>query len=1082
MYGSGFISFSGNALDLNLYNTNIFMNHVGLTTGATTNWGVWGGEWDDNEIAISAFGGGPLVFDGVRSETTKRLLYFPNAGNARPTTIRNWSGAIPWDQATTYLQDRATVTAATYTASPLPNNPGNGVLTVPASTSLVPLALAGGFVEGDSFVYFQDISHYGLGTVTGWSNRGSTLTVSLESFAPASGGNVNLTNATITSYLNCTVSTTAGTANITLSAPCIEGQENYAIPGAGPGGADLPFYGFVYDSATTGHWSTAISVAAATVTNVRPYSPLNHWGQHQIQVGGGGPYFLVNNQFGVTGHFSVSPTALVVFNFEGNTWPLGEHPLNPAGLYPWPVNPYYSWLTFWSWTRNTWDLTAGTANVNPPVPGSALMPDKASINGQLIANGLSLPGQAGDPAAPANGDVWYNSTTNTFRCMQGGAVVNCIGSVGGTGASDPLNSVQFNNAGNLGGSTGFTYYPDTNPTAVHANNTLNVISHVGAQAGAFFSMDDGTTALPPGTTTDYVVGLDINATMNQTPAPLTGNNEGAIGVGTTVTSGTTQTAADYTWGLDFVVQSDDKPAINCIRGNCRGAIVGIGGDMFTVTPLAATQRSDVYSNKISGLFNNYYSDGTTVSSVGIDWGHFALMVSGGKSWFNGDIVLQPEQAATLAQNVYLWPSTKAVCNASTPGSIWIQGLEQSLGVNPIVTGGTGWAVGNTFTISGPSTVTVPATGVVTQAPGGVVTDFNYTNSGQGYVDNIAAATTATSGTGTGLVLNIVAQTNRGRIHYENNAAGDIMEVCENTSNGYAWVNVGAGGTSPFSITNGSNSLTFTVPPTGSPIISSSTGTVNLSYLYVTDLAGTGTACLQADNLGNVSRTTAPCGTGTAPTAQFLDSQVSVDAVASPAAPWWIGTRSTWLTLGTGSSGGPMTATSPLAANWATALAAGSGGGMYNTNYIANGASNPRYSDITNTTIRVGLYSSASVASLSPADPAGLQFVGFRFVAGTDTNWMCESKDGTTGVYTNSGVLVSPGVWYKLAVVFNNVAHTVDYFIGNALSGSPAHVCGGPLSANLPAAGTVLYPFTVTVGNGTAAENIRIAFVQLIKDW
>jgi hypothetical protein len=338
-----------------------------------------------------------------------------------------------------------------------------------------------------------------------------------------------------------------------------------------------------------------------------------------------------------------------------------------------------------------------------------------------------------------------------------------------------------------------------------------------------------------------------------------------------------------------------------------------------------------------------------------------------------------------------------------------------------------------------------------------------------------------------------------------NPGGPLMTVASGSANVFPFLAVTSNGapTAPgagirvepngaLSVVNGTNLLTFTTPASGNPVISSSAGGVTLASLFVSNLTGSGASCLQTDALGNVTRSGAPCGTGTGTaTPSYLDSRVAVDAVASPAAPWWIGTRSTWLTLGTGSSGGGLTATTPLSANWTTALTAGSGGGMYNTNYIATGASNPRYSslvslpaagDLTNTTVRVGVYSSASVASLSAADPAGLSFVGFRFVGGTDTNWMCERKDGTTGVYVSSGVAVTAGSWYKLAVVFNTTAQTVDYFIGTALSGSPVEVCGGPLSANLPAAGTVLYPFTVTVGNGTAAENIRIAFVQLVKDW
>ena len=37
-----------------------------------------------------------------------------------------------------------------------------------------------------------------------------------------------------------------------------------------------------------------------------------------------------------------------------------------------------------------------------------------------IKNGIVLDPQASDPASPANGQLWYNSTTNTFRKRQNG--------------------------------------------------------------------------------------------------------------------------------------------------------------------------------------------------------------------------------------------------------------------------------------------------------------------------------------------------------------------------------------------------------------------------------------------------------------------------------------------------------------------------------------------------------------------------------------------------------------------------------------------------------------------------------------
>ena len=57
---------------------------------------------------------------------------------------------------------------------------------------------------------------------------------------------------------------------------------------------------------------------------------------------------------------------------------------------------------------------------------NALLVDRT--NGRLRAmNGLGLTPAAGDPGSPANGDLWYNSTTGKFRAREAGAAVDVIG-------------------------------------------------------------------------------------------------------------------------------------------------------------------------------------------------------------------------------------------------------------------------------------------------------------------------------------------------------------------------------------------------------------------------------------------------------------------------------------------------------------------------------------------------------------------------------------------------------------------------------------------------------------------------------
>jgi hypothetical protein len=249
-------------------------------------------------------------------------------------------------------------------------------------------------------------------------------------------------------------------------------------------------------------------------------------------------------------------------------------------------------------------------------------------------------------------------------------------------------------------------------------------------------------------------------------------------------------------GAAIVANGNDFPAQVCNQGSCRSSTVGMSSDVWRA--IGYLHPSDFYSSKIAARITNMYSDGTRMwGGTGIEWHSLALLVNAGKSWFNGDIVLQPEIDGALSTATLLGSMNKAICDNHTPGSLWVM-QTRSVGLpagayRMIANGGSGWAVGNTFTIAGPSTMTRQATGRVTEVQAGVVVNIQLTDEGLGYADNAAAATTATSGSGTGLVLDIRAQTNRGRFHYENNpvSRGDVVEICESTVGGYQWVNLPA---------------------------------------------------------------------------------------------------------------------------------------------------------------------------------------------------------------------------------------------------------------------------------------------------
>lgn len=90
-----------------------------------------------------------------------------------------------------------------------------------------------------------------------------------------------------------------------------------------------------------------------------------------------------------------------------------------------------------------WDGTAGTvlqdSGVTLSDTGAFTFPDgvKQTFNPDGTTAGINDGSLAGDPSTLANGDRWYNSTTNKFRCRENGASVDCIGS-GGGGTGDLL--------------------------------------------------------------------------------------------------------------------------------------------------------------------------------------------------------------------------------------------------------------------------------------------------------------------------------------------------------------------------------------------------------------------------------------------------------------------------------------------------------------------------------------------------------------------------------------------------------------------------------------------------------------------
>lgn len=82
-------------------------------------------------------------------------------------------------------------------------------------------------------------------------------------------------------------------------------------------------------------------------------------------------------------------------------------------------------------TSNSIQLKIGTSTKVTVVPEGRL---ETTSNASVAA--LRVGSYAGDPSTLQNGDIWYNSTTNTFRARQNGASVDLIGGAAVSGWTD----------------------------------------------------------------------------------------------------------------------------------------------------------------------------------------------------------------------------------------------------------------------------------------------------------------------------------------------------------------------------------------------------------------------------------------------------------------------------------------------------------------------------------------------------------------------------------------------------------------------------------------------------------------------
>lgn len=93
-----------------------------------------------------------------------------------------------------------------------------------------------------------------------------------------------------------------------------------------------------------------------------------------------------------------------------------------------------------------------------------------------------------------------------------------------------------------------------------------------------------------------------------------------------------------------------------------------------------------------------------------------------------------------------------------------------------------------------------------------------------------------------------------------------------------------------------------------------------------------------------------------------------------------------------------------------------------------------------------LWTGLTTAQLTGADPGG-SIIGFRFIPGTDTNFMCATRDGTTLTLGDSGVTPATDTEYVLKFECDQSAGNIKFYI----NGSLVHTA----NTTMPALNTVI---------------------------
>ena len=329
--------------------------------------------------------------------------------------------------------------------------------------------------------------------------------------------------------------------------------------------------------------------------------------------------------------------------------------------------------TFQSGTGGITLAVAGTATTGTVQVGAGGV---GSTTPDLL--GLDVKSDAGDPAG-TEGKMYYNNSTNKFRCFEDTAWTDCRGS-GAPGGS--TTQIQFNDAGSFGGDADFVWDKTTNDLTLPGTDTgitMNAITNEpSAPSGSnlhIYSKNIAGRVVPKwigpaGVDTPFQAALWGNNTVMWTPTTATaGVWQGTAGAGAGTYTTALPTATNFytamkrgQWATVVTTTNQQVGQRSTENMFFRGSVAGQGGFFFFcrfgTTAWTAGDRLFVglIPNSTAVVTANPSLDANSVG-FGIDAGDTAItfMHNDAAGSATKDVIAgQPALAANQGYDAYIY--------------------------------------------------------------------------------------------------------------------------------------------------------------------------------------------------------------------------------------------------------------------------------------------------------------------------------------------------------------------------------------------------------------------------------------------